>query len=179
MHVRDARPDDATRIASVARASWHAAYDDILGDSTVDSTVDRWYDPSSLESELDETAARDDAVFLVAERDSTVVGFANAGPARTPDDPAESFFSRLYVHPDHWGNGVGSRLTEATCRRLREAGHETIWLEVFAENAVGRSFYESVGFDRVDAVEESFGGTALTTLHLRANLDTVLAAVDA
>jgi ribosomal protein S18 acetylase RimI-like enzyme len=178
VYVRDAQVEDATRIAAVARASWHAAYDDLLDPATVDATVDQWYDPASLREEL-QAADRDDVVFLVAERDSTVVGFANAGPARTPSDPAESFFSRLYVHPRHWGIGVGSALTEASARQLLACGYVTVWLEVFEENEVGRGFYESVGFDRVDAVEETFGETTLPVLHLRARLSTVIDAVTA
>ena len=177
METRDATPADAREVAAVARASWHAAYDDLLGPDTVDRTVDEWYDTESLRAEIDEAA--DAACFLVAEADDEVVGFANAGPARDwesdPDDP-DAFFSRLYVAPDHWGEGLGSRLTARVADDLREAGHERIWLEVFEANGRAREFYESIGFERIGSVDETFGGTEVTTLHLSAPLSAVVGA---
>lgn len=189
MNVRDARPTDAEAVAAVARASWHAAYDDLLGAGTVDATVDQWYDPDSLAAEIDAAAeteavvaAEEPSLFLVAEADGDVVGFANAGPARDWEgDPAapDAFLSRLYVHPDKWGGGVGTALTQRVARGLRGAGYETVWLEVFAENEIGRGFYESLGFERVGRADEEFGGTELTTLHLAAELSTVVNATQA
>lgn len=172
MEIRDAEPSDAAAIAAVARESWHAAYDDILGAETVESTVDEWYGDDSLREQIREAADAEGACFLVADDDG-VVGFANAGPSRDwasdPDDP-DAFFSRLYVAPERWGEGVGTELTAHVVRRLREAGHERVWLEVFDENDRGRTFYESLGFERIGSVGETFAGTEVTTLHLAAPL---------
>jgi ribosomal protein S18 acetylase RimI-like enzyme len=172
MEIRDAAPDDADAVAAVARESWHAAYDDLLGAETVDATVDEWYDADSLREEIRAVNAADGACFLIAD-DGGVIGFANAGPARDwesdPDDP-DAFFSRLYVAPEHWGAGVGTELTARVARRLRKAGHERVWLEVFDGNDRGRGFYESLGFERIGSVTEAFGGTEVTTLHLAAPL---------
>lgn len=173
MDIREAAPDDAPAIAAVARASWHAAYDDLLGAETVDATVDDWYDPEALREQV----SRENAVFLVAVVDGSVVGFTDAGPAGDNDPHADAFISRLYVEPDRWGAGIGTELTAAVARRLRAAGHETVWLEVFAENDAGKSFYEGAGFERVGATEETFGGTTLQTLSLAAPLAS-LAALD-
>lgn len=179
MNVREAEPDDAPSIQATARASWHAAYDDLLGAETVDTVVNRWYALDSLRDEISQVGGSDIGIFLVAVDDSgdegdgatgTAVGYANAGPRRTPDDPADAFFSRLYIDPDHWGQGIGSTLAATVFEFLADAGHESVWLEVFESNDVGRSFYESLGFERVDSVEETFEGTTLTTLHLSASL---------
>jgi len=184
MELRDATPADAEAVATVARGSWHAAYDEFLGAETVDATVDRWYDPGSLRRSIRGAAVagsarKGDSVFLVAERDGTVVGFANAGPAgERGDGPAEpdAFLSRLYVHPDHWGAGVGTALTRQVAQRLREAGYERLWLEVLAENERGRSFYESLGFERAGSERERFGDTDVTTLHLETAVEALVAA---
>lgn len=178
MDVRDARPEDAEVIATVARASWHAAYDDLLGPETVDATVAEWYATDSLRAEIRQIAEDHGGVFLVAVAndpadDGDVVGLANAVPASGDDPPADAFFSRLYVLPDNWGEGAGFDLTTAVRRRLLDVGHDSVWLEVFAENEVGRSFYEGLGFERFDAVDETMGGTTLTALHLRASLTKV------
>lgn len=122
--------------------------------------------------EIREVAAADGACFLVADDDG-VVGFANAGPARDwasdPDDP-DAFFSRLYVAPERWGEGVGTELTAHVARQLRGAGHDRVWLEVFDANERGSGFYESLGFERIGSVTETFGGTEVTTLHLAASV---------
>lgn len=178
MEVRDARPADATAISTVARESWHAAYDDILGEETVRSTVEEWYDTASLREQIRETAAGG-GCFLVAENGGEVVGFGNAGPARDwgsdPDAP-DAFFSRLYVAPDHWNNGIGTTLTAHIARILQDSGHERVWLEVFAENETGRRFYESLGFERVGSVPETFGEKTVTTLHLAISLPALIEA---
>lgn len=161
MQLRDATPADAEAVAAVARASWHAAYDDVLGPEAVDATVDDWYDPDDLREQVH------DGVFLVAEEDE-VVGFAQGGPAREPE--RDAFLPRLYVHPDRWGEGVGTALLGAVAERLLERGHERIRLEVFAENDVGRGFYESLGFEEVDRVAETFHGAEVTTLYLECDL---------
>ena len=179
MEISDATGADAEAVAALARASWHAAYDDLLGPETVEATVDEWYDTESLRAGIGETAAAEAACFLVAEDDGELVGYANAGPARDwesdPDEP-DAFFSRLYVAPEHWGEGVGTELTAAVARRLRDAGHERVWLEVFDANERGRGFYESVGFERIGSVTETFGDTDVTTLHLSAPLSDVVEA---
>jgi len=168
MQIRDADPDDAERVATVARASWHAAYDEVLGGGTVDAVVDEWYDPARLEEQI-RAAEAGDATFLVGVVDRELLGFTNGGPAREyesdPDDP-DAFLSRLYVHPDGWGEGLGTALIGRLARRLDEAGYERVWLEVFEENERAYGFYESLGFERIGAVTETFGGTDVTTTHL-------------
>lgn len=176
MQIRDATPAEAARVAAVARASWHAAYDDVLGAETVDTVVDEWYDPASLEEQLRKVAAGE-GVFLVAVDDGALLGFTNGGPAReyeTDPEAPDAFLSRLYVHPDRWGDGVGTALTGRLARRLRDAGHERVWLEVLEENERAYGFYEALGFERVGAVTETFGGTDVTTAHLAADVSTLV-----
>lgn len=178
MEIRDARPADAAAVAAVARDSWHAGYDDLLGPETVEETVDEWYDTESLREGIGEAAANPRRCFFVAVDDAgDVIGFANGGGARDwesdPDGP-DAFFSRLYVAPDRWGEGIGTRLSGAVARHLRSQGHERVWLEVFGENERGRAFYESLGFERIGSVTETFGGTDVTTLHLAAPVETLV-----
>jgi ribosomal protein S18 acetylase RimI-like enzyme len=180
MQIRDADPADTVAIATVARASWHAAYDDLLGADTVDATVDDWYAADSLQEEIAAVNEDDDTVFLVGEQAGEIEGFATAGPVadgeRSPAR-ADAFVSRLYVDPDCWGRGIGTALIRRVTNRLQEAGHERVWLEVFAENDAGRGFYESLGFERVGAVEEPFGDEERTTIHLAMDVSDLLAAV--
>ncbi|MDQ2050700.1 GNAT family N-acetyltransferase [Natronolimnohabitans sp. A-GB9] len=150
--VRRATPDVAPAVRDVARESWHAAYDDVLGRRTVAATIERWYDVTKLRDSIVEARNRNDAVFLVAadEDDGEIVGFAQAGPHREHSTVASLY--RLYVHPDRWGEGIGTALLE----RLEDdlsTEYDRLWLAVLADNDVGVSFYESTGFERVGTQE--------------------------
>lgn len=145
--VRESTPEMGSGVRAVARESWHAAYDPIIGPETVQEHVDEWYSVAELEASIAEAADREDAVFLVAIDDSdAVVGFAQAGPH--PERPDVAALYRIYVHPDWWGEGIGTALLERLERVLADA-FDRLWLAVLADNEVGVSFYESTGFERV------------------------------
>ncbi|WP_423745536.1 GNAT family N-acetyltransferase (plasmid) [Haladaptatus sp. SPP-AMP-3] len=141
--IRGAREDDAAAIQRVARASWHAAYDDVMGAEAVEETVDSWFAVENVVADVN----RDERPFFVAERKGTVVGFVIG----IPDGEREAGFHlyRIYVHPDHWGAGVGTRLLDRFEAELR--GQNVMRLQLSAigpnENAIG--FYEARGFERI------------------------------
>ena len=156
--VRRATPAEASAVRGIARESWHAAYDRILGPDRVDEYVDDWYAIDGLEESIRGATARDDATFLVAESDSRgdgrIRGFAHA--SADPDADAVADLHRLYVRPDAWGEGAGTALLERVetalapvCDRLR--------LTVLADNEVGISFYESAGFERLETRPSDVG----------------------
>ncbi|WP_458206019.1 N-acetyltransferase family protein [Haladaptatus sp. NG-SE-30] len=143
--IRAAVPDDATAIQRVSRESWHAAYDDIIGADTVDETIDEWYDIDSLRDSI----VPDDHEFSVVDgAGASLVGFAHAAPL--PDEPDTYLLVRIYVIPDEWGSGLGTRLLDRVEGRLRDRGIERLRLNVFADNEVGVGFYESRSFDRIE-----------------------------
>lgn len=165
--IRHASPADAATIRTIARGSWHAAYDSVLGAEAVDETVDEWYDLERLRESIADTRERDDGAVLVAERadsrnadgegagaDPEAVGFVHVVPNRSDSDVAELL--RIYVRPDAWGDGVGTALLEAAERELRDE-FERCRLIVLADNEVGVSFYESRGFGRVETRESDLG----------------------
>lgn len=60
----------------------------------------------------------------------------------------DEFIDQLYVHPDHWRQGIGKLLLHFA----REMHPEHIWLYTLQSNTNGRAFYEKNGF-----VAEKFG----------------------
>ncbi|MFC6716510.1 GNAT family N-acetyltransferase [Natrialbaceae archaeon GCM10025810] len=166
---RTARREDALAIRRIARAGWHAAYGEFLGHDRIDAIVDRWYEPSRLEGQVVDAAARDDTVFLIAQEDEfatgdddrdgvrgegSAVGFAYAGPWQKDDSIA--FLYRIYVHPGRWGDGIGTALLERVVDDL-EDHFDRLRLTVLADNEVGVSFYESRGFDRLERRDARLG----------------------
>jgi len=136
--VRDARPNDADAIAWVARASWADTYSDIFESTFIEDFLARNYAVDALAGAAERAAPRDDAHFLVAERDGEVVAFAQYGVG--PRGP-ELF--RIYADPAHYRTGAGSALLDELERRLEVDAYV---LDVHARNVRGRAFYDRRGF---------------------------------
>jgi ribosomal protein S18 acetylase RimI-like enzyme len=162
--IRPAEASDAPAIRGVARDSWHAAYDDILGAERVDGMVDEWYVVDDLE-----TAIGDYVFHVAVSTDGSVVGFANAGPNPEYDEGTDKLY-RIYVDPDHWGVGIGTRLLDAVEAELEDADTERLRLSVLAENTVGVGFYESRGFERVASGDVELGGETYIEYEYRKSL---------
>jgi ribosomal protein S18 acetylase RimI-like enzyme len=93
----------------------------------------------------------------VAEIDGEIAGFVAVGPSRDEGSDGELF--AIYVHPDHWGTGVGRALIEKGEAHLRARGHEEAILWVLDDNPRARRFYELAGWsdDGVKREVELFG----------------------
>lgn len=156
IEVREATTGDVDGIVDVARDSWYAAYGGFLDPDVVEQAIGEYYDPTLLESAID----HEDIAFFVAEvgrssgggeGDGTgtddgrrLVGFASV--EQTWADEVE--LHTIYVHPDRWGEGVGTALLERVESWARDRGVDRIACAVFAENAVGLGFVEARGFER-------------------------------
>ena len=140
MTLREATPDDIEAIREVARRSWGADYPAIVSRETVTDRVDEWYASDHLADDV----GRPRALVLVADAgDDGVVGFSHAvlsGDA--------GHILRLYVDPDHRGQGVGGDLLEATRDELFDRGAEQVQAMVLAANEPGNEFYRAYGFEQ-------------------------------
>jgi ribosomal protein S18 acetylase RimI-like enzyme len=149
--VRPATVGDVPAIQEVARAAWHATYDDIMDTGAVEEKLDEWYGRESLRDAIRSELS----VFLVAGTDP--VGFAETAPG---DEVWH--LTRLYVDPERWGNGIGTRLLDRIESRLDEHGVTRYEVTVLADNEVGVEFYESRGFERFDVHTVDLAGFETT-----------------
>ncbi|WP_207586239.1 GNAT family N-acetyltransferase [Halomontanus rarus] len=150
MNVRPATADDRDAIRRVARDTWHDTYDELEAD-TIDDTVDEWYADESFTSALEEPGT----AVLVAEDEGEdgIVGFAHGV---VHDDEGDVL--RMYVHPDHQREGVGTALHERLRTALEDFNMNRIRAIDLASNEDGRSFYEELGFEQSGEGEVEMGG---------------------
>lgn len=155
MRVEPATSDDVEAIQEIARESWKHDYPDILSSESLSAGVEDWYSEASIRDSVDWPRA----VVLVGRVDGTVVGFVHAV---LDADRDEGNVLRLYVHPDHRGNGYGTALFEAVRDELVDRDADRIRAMVLAANETGNAFYERLGFEQEGASEVVIGGETYT-----------------
>ncbi len=113
--------------------------------------LDEWWTPARFEASLAVNT------HLVAEVDGQVVAMAAFGLLSRShrDFPHVSgereVMWKLYVHPDHHGHGIGSRLL-AQVEELVEG--DELWLEVVEGNEQAFAFYRARGFVEVERTSD-------------------------
>ncbi len=132
--VRLGTADDAEGVARVQVETWQAAYAHALPAEQLQAL--------SMEAAV-ERHRRWPPTF-VAEVGGRIVGFVSVGKSRDPDTDGELF--AIYVHPEHWGAGIGRELIEAGEEELRRLGHRDAVLWVLDDNPRARRFYEIAGW---------------------------------
>lgn len=78
-----------------------------------------------------------DATVLLAVVDGEIVGTVSARPP---------WLEALFVVPERWGEGVAGRLHDAALDRIAAGGCTPAQLDVMADNARARRFYERRGW---------------------------------
>lgn len=97
-------------------------------------------------------AEQDEFVFYVAEKDEDLVGIAGF-------HPEAGKVAGIFVRPENQRQGIGGRLIEEIERAAEENG--TTKLEVLA-SLTAEDFYQKLGFETREKVEEEMGGRAIT-----------------
>ena len=138
IELRPATADDREAIREVARAAWHDTYDE-LDAETIDETVDAWYDDETFLEAIDEPGT----AVVVAERDGELAGFTHGVVYEDEGDVL-----RMYVHPDHQREGIGTALHERLRSALEDFNMNRMRAIDFASNEGGRRFYEELGFEQ-------------------------------
>lgn len=155
---------DVKELVRIHGLGWRAAYQDllpehVLGEIPVDpseETITNWT----------ERVRADHERFLVAQIDGAVRGYVYVrwGPeTKSFVGENEAGLKEIYVHPDDWGEGIGTALLERGLDLMPE--HiEALKLEMLAGNDVGKGFYEARGFDEVGRSQFAVGDESYPTI---------------
>jgi len=149
----------------VTVAGWRVGYRDIVSpERLADLPVERWRHEVGVG--LRRPVA--DAFTYVAEVDGGFAGYCYvAAPSREADlGPDAAELVAMYVDPDHWRQGAGNALMEASVQRLTGLPYEEAVLWTFKENDRAIAFYERTGW-RADGAEKIHPRTGEPAVRLR------------
>lgn len=161
MEIREiASPRELAEANRVTMQTKYEAYGPIVSEEAL-----RAEERKAPEDPIEERFARvngwEKTVALIAADEGTVLGAGlfiwNPEETSPYVETDEGEIRMLHVHPDHWGDGIGTRLLEAGIGHLPEST-ERLVLKTFEENGIGLSFYESRGFDAVGTTDYEVGG---------------------
>jgi ribosomal protein S18 acetylase RimI-like enzyme len=164
--LRPARTEDIPEVRAVLQASWAAGYESFLDQRVRERVHETWHDAESLARAIESP----DRTTIVATQDQTVVGYLAAWRPDPTAEPDLGVVGLLYVDPDHWGIGIGSALWDRGLTALRERGAERVSVRVFAENDLGRSFYEKNGLELTGHIQEDLFGQSVETVEYQTPL---------
>ena len=136
-------PGDAAVLEGIRVAVWRTAYRGIVPDSVLDRL-----DAAGGQEQFRRFLASGGGETYVVEHEGQSVGFVAVGPSRDPDLDASTTGEiwGIYLSPDRWRRGVGTRACRTAEARLRDRGARTTVLWTFEGNHAARRFYETRGF---------------------------------
>jgi GNAT superfamily N-acetyltransferase len=141
VRARRATTADVEAIARVCSAGWRDAYQGLLTDEEIESTIERYYDPRRIHEEVVRPQGWDG--WWVAEDESGVVIAAGGGGLTAPGT-GEVFV--LYADPERRGRGAGTVILDAVTDEQRRRGAGEQWVSVVEGNRIGLGFYRARGF---------------------------------
>lgn len=82
-------------------------------------------------------------------------------------EPTEAFtFDAVFVHPEHRGKGLQSRLIEAAKKIAKEAGAASMWCTVAPDNLFSYRNFTRAGFAPVEKNKLMYGGRVRDVLKM-------------
>ncbi len=162
--VRLARTSDVDDVARVQVAAWRAAYAGVLPAEVLDAL-----DADEIAWEWGRALLQPGPHRLLVALDSAggVAGAAAVGPSGDPDAQGAGEISLLVVDPQHWREGHGSRLLQASVDHLVAGGHREAVAWVPLADEARRGFLQSAGWGPDTAYRDrEVGGDVLREVRL-------------
>jgi GNAT superfamily N-acetyltransferase len=145
--VRAATVDDVVAVQRVAAAAWRDTYAGLLRPGTIETFIERAYSTERVMRRIQGDT------FLVAVEGGAVVAFADA----LLQADAVGLMA-IYAMPEWRGQGAGTALL-AELRSLFPG--RPVVAEVLVGNRKGEGFYERLGFEPGETLEENLFGEAV------------------
>ncbi|KAF0242512.1 MAG: acetyltransferase [bacterium] len=148
MNIRYANENDSELLANLGHKTF---YETFAEHNTPEDMASYLSVAFSVEKQICELKDPN-AIFLIAEIEGTVVGYAklradNKCDSITGRKPIE--MERIYSLKDYIGKGIGAKLMQASIKEAKDRGFDCLWLGVWERNERAILFYEKWGFNKV------------------------------
>jgi GNAT superfamily N-acetyltransferase len=146
--IRHAISNDAALLADIGRTMFHETFAADNSPENMAAYLDASFSPAKQAAELAEPGS----LFLIAELDGQVAGYARLKEGPAPAEVAASRpieIVRIYAGRAWQGRGVGAALMQACLDEARERNCDAIWLGVWERNPRALAFYRKWGFVQV------------------------------
>lgn len=143
--MRPANAADLAAVAGFAEMTFRDTYAAHNTPEDMELYCSQAYAPEVLAAEMHQ----DDVLYLLALVNDHIVGLLKLQWSQPPmpmpfDNPLQ--ISRIYVHPEAKGQGIGRILMAAAKAHAAEHGHDYLWLGVWQQNEAAIAFYKKMGF---------------------------------
>jgi ribosomal protein S18 acetylase RimI-like enzyme len=146
--IRYGTTDDAAILSAFAAKAF---YDTFAEDNTPENIEAYLIASFSPEIQFQELSASDN-VFLMAEIESKLVGYAQLmleSQEASLQGTRSLEIRRIYASQEYLGHGAGKELMRASLQEARQRGCDSIWLGVWEKNPRAIRFYQKWGFKEV------------------------------
>jgi GNAT superfamily N-acetyltransferase len=155
VHIRPARPKDASALADVYAEAWRGAYRGIIPHLSLERMIarrgERWW----------KSALAERRPLLVLDFDGAASGYVTYGRCRSGRTPFQGEIFELYLHPVYQGLGLGEKLFERARQRLSDLRLRGLMVWALTDNDGACAFYLSLGGKPVAEGAERFGDVSL------------------
>ena len=126
-------------LSAVADDIWRQHYTPIIGEAQVDYMLEKFLSPEALVEQINAGYE-----YFLFSYEYTFAGFAGIH-----EEDNKLFLSKLYVHEDFRGKGIGSYMFQKFIEICKLRDLKTIWLTCNRHNTESLAVYEHLGFKKV------------------------------
>jgi len=153
--IREAKIEDAGRMAEIQFNGWRTAYRGIISDDFLFGRMNIKKKIANFEKEIEEFKNQ----FYIYERNNIICGMMIISECK--DEDRKDAFELLCLYTDFyiWREGIGNQLLSYCEKEAINRGFSKNVLWCLDKNNIGRGFYEKNGYrlDNKSQIIEKFG----------------------
>ena len=163
INITTACAEHASVLAGLGAQTFCQSYGAALEEEALKAYVDEVFPLERIQRELVDPEIH----YLIAWVGGVICAYAKLVASPLPEclkaeDAVE--LQRLYVVPEHWGQGVGSRLMTSLIDLAATRAYGHMWLRVWQENQRAIEFYRKWAFSSVGSDTYHVGACSETVL---------------
>lgn len=163
--LKDAEAVARVNVTSYLEADRRSPYPE---QNTYDLKVHLPINVSKWRRELGFADESGDKRFLGSFNGEALEGYVHFGPHKKDKSAGEIY--ALYVDPESWGNGTGSKLLKEAAKAMKDQGFKKLKVRALGRDPIPNNFYRKMGFDLTPLFKNMSGAS---TVEFEMDLDTL------